>query len=536
MQADLHIRGGGFDQALVLLNGVRLSDPQTGHHLLNLPVDWSAVERIEVLKGPAARVFGQNAFAGAVNLVTQAPAQRQLRAGVGAGDFGLLNAELYAALPVGRLRQHVAASGAQSDGYRYNTDFKTWNVFYQAHLADRDGRGTWGLLADFNQRQFGANGFYGRLEFRDQYEALQTNLVALDYRRQVGNWTLKPRAYWRRNQDWYVFTRNNPPAFQNFHLSQVAGVELNASWHHRLGQTGLGLNPEFTALHSSRLGQRERTVVQVFAEHRMLFFNQKLDVTPGISLSHYSDFGWFAYPGLEAGYRLSPQWKVYANTGYTNRVPTFTDLYYVDAGSQGNPNLQPERALSSELGGRFSRRAFSLQVAVFQRVGNNLIDWAKDNDADKWQTRNFNQITTNGAEAHAEWAHPSLTSGARPWLRRWSLGYTWLDANVDDQVAFSRYALNHLRHQATALVEVKVWGPVTASLRGRYCDRVTNTPGVRGDYWVLDGKLAATVGRWTAFVDAQNLTNEVYGELRYSDTAVLTMPGRWARAGLQWHF
>ena len=53
VQADISMRGGTFDQVLILLNGVAISDPQTGHHTLNLPIDLNMVERVEILQGGA---------------------------------------------------------------------------------------------------------------------------------------------------------------------------------------------------------------------------------------------------------------------------------------------------------------------------------------------------------------------------------------------------------------------------------------------------------------------------------------------------
>ena len=70
-QADLYIRGGTFDQSLILIDGVKLDDPQTGHHSLNLLLPIEMIERVEIIKGPASRIYGQNAFTGAINLVTK---------------------------------------------------------------------------------------------------------------------------------------------------------------------------------------------------------------------------------------------------------------------------------------------------------------------------------------------------------------------------------------------------------------------------------------------------------------------------------
>lgn len=529
MQADLHIRGGGFDQALVLLNGVRLNDPQTGHHLLNLPIDWQAVEQIEVLKGPGARIFGQNAFAGAVNIITAAPAVRKLSVGFTGGDFRYQNAQLYAAIPIKNMRQHLALSAAKSDGYRYNTDFKTANAFYQAQWKALGG--DWDVVADYNQRQFGANGFYGRLEFKDQYEEIQTNLISVGYRRIAKNWVIKPRVFWRRNYDHYVFVRTNPAAFQNFHLSQVLSAELNTQWNNVLGVTGIGVNSDYTALYSNRLGQRTRTTQNAFVEHRFSAFRGRLDITPGIAFSYFSDFGAFAYPGIDVGFKLSQRWKVYANAGETWRVPTYTDLYYEDAGNKGNPDLKPERALSSEIGIKYLQPGLQLNAAVFQRVSTNSIDWTKAVETDKWVTQNFNHITVRGVDVSSEIYFPAFYAG-NPWLTRITLGYTGLDADLNVKVAFSKYTLNHLRHQITAGLEHRLTRRLHHNVRMRLCERYQISDS-KAFYSVVDNKIFYTGKRLTLFAEATNLLNAQYGEIRYAETQTLYMPGRWFRLGAQ---
>src|SRR5690606_34953561 len=89
VQADVSIRGGSFEQTLMLLNGIKLSDPQTGHHMMNIPLPLVNIDRVEVLKGPASRVFGQNAYAGAINVITELSDKRYARVQGYAGDFGM---------------------------------------------------------------------------------------------------------------------------------------------------------------------------------------------------------------------------------------------------------------------------------------------------------------------------------------------------------------------------------------------------------------------------------------------------------------
>jgi len=117
-----------------------------------------------------------------------------------------------------------------------------------------------------------------------------------------------------------------------------------------------------------------------------------------------------------------------------------------------------------------------------------------------------------------------------------NLAYTYLDAQISDAVPLSRYTLNHLRHQLNGGIDYRPMKSLGLHLRGRWCDRIVQDAAVKSDYFVADGKLSFARRRWSAFAEALNLFDAVYGELRYSDTAVLTMPGRWFRAGVEFRW
>lgn len=169
VQADASIRGSTFDQVLILINGIKISDPQTGHHSLNLPVDIENIERIEILKGPSARIYGQNAFAGAINIITKSPDDSYIKVQAQAGAYGLGGIRLAASMAKEKVKQYISASRDFSDGYQYNTDYVISNLFYQSEVPTTVGKVN--VMGGFTDRSFGANGFYASPANMDQYEA-----------------------------------------------------------------------------------------------------------------------------------------------------------------------------------------------------------------------------------------------------------------------------------------------------------------------------------------------------------------------------
>lgn len=516
VQADLSLRGSTFDQVLVLVNGVRLSDPQTGHHLLNLPLDPEQVERIEIMQGAGARIWGQNAFAGAINIVTRRPDGPALTAALRGGDHGLGGLSLSADLPAGGVKHRLSLARDFARGYRPNTDYDIASAWYQGEIDLRGG--SIRLMAGHTDRRFGANGFYANPAFAKQFEAVQTTLVAVDGRTEAGAWTLRPRAWWRRNQDEYLFDRYNPALYRNVHIGSSAGAELHARRATRLGSLGAGIEVGHVALRSNNLGAHQRVTAAAFLEHRFSLLDGRLDLTPGLSVSHFSDFGTRVFPGMDAGLRLGRGWKAFGSAGQTYRVPTFTDLHYSDPSNAGNPDLQPESAFSWEAGASYLRGNLRLQASWFERLGRDLIDWTRDADTLRWQPQNFRDLDMRGLDLSAEML---LRSGPLQAVR---IGYTRIDATFPTEgQTSSRYALNHLTHQATAGLRLG-HGALSLQVQGRYQERL----GGEGDL-LMDARLSARRGPFTAWVEATNLTDEAW-----TGANLVPMPGRWVRAGLRY--
>ena len=126
VQGDLYIRGGGFDQTWLLVDGMKMDDAQTGHHTLNMILPLYLIERIEVIKGPAARIFGQNAFNGAINIVTKEfeGDKRTVNLNLNElsyGSFEQKTISLSTKIIGEKVKSLISYSGNRSDGYRHNT-------------------------------------------------------------------------------------------------------------------------------------------------------------------------------------------------------------------------------------------------------------------------------------------------------------------------------------------------------------------------------------------------------------------------------
>ncbi len=516
VQADISLRGSSFEQVLILVNGVRMNDSQTGHNSMSVPFDLASVERIEVIKGPAARRFGQNAYAGVINIVTKPAAEDTATVSASGGDFGTYSLGLGTHMSTEKVAHFVQLNSSSSEGYRYNTDYKINNIFYQNQfrVASANVR----FQAGIQEKKFGANGFYATAAATDQYEETQASVVSLSADRKWDSWTFNSNIYWRRGQDIYEYVRGRPELYRNIHIGNNIGGEINTTLNSALGRTGLGVEIRKEFLASNNLGRRERFITQLFLEHHFSFFDDRMDIAPGISWSAYDREGNFLYPGVDVGYNLSPNHKIYGNAAKVSRIPTFTDLYYLSKTEAGNPFLQPEHAFSAEVGYRYHRNGLELKASGFLRDTDNSIDWVKASENELWRAENIGSIYTQGIELE-------LRQQLNSFVQSWSLGYTFLDSRAEKlESLWSRYIMENLKHQIVAKMENKLYKELSAQWVYRYNERVTT-----GSYHLLDLKLNWQYNDLQLFLLINNLTST-----RYTETFGVPMPGRWFQLGFNY--
>ncbi|MCG9881517.1 MAG: TonB-dependent receptor [Bacteroidia bacterium] len=514
-QADIQIRGGSFEQTLVLLNGVKFSDPQTGHHMLNLPISLLDIERIEILKGAAARVFGQNAYAGVVNIITKKAKGKNVTVQMAAGQNRLFEQLVSANLEGKHIQQRLSLNQISSDGYRTNTDFKNQQVFYQATKEFK--KSSLELNSGYLNKKMGANGFYSD-RFPWQYEEIETSFGMLSY--QYSGWlNLKSHVNYRRLHDRFQLKRDTPAFSQNLHLNEVLSGDISVGQKNALGAWNVGAEWRQESIRSNNLGNRTRVIYSAFAEQQIHW--KQWRVVPGLCLNNYSDFGMVLYPAIDIGF--SPKkWHFAAHVAQTFRVPTFTELYYTDGGksSIGNSELNPETALSWELNSRYQTTGWKANLAYFSRLGRQQIDWIKNAASDpSWLAVNLGNIHTEGVD-FAWQIKPNYYFKNMP-INSIQLGYCYTQISKPNSDYVSRYVFDYLRQQFSLNLQTKLYKALQANLRLRYEERV----GYQA-YWLCDAKLAWQKPKYQIFAEASNLFDE-----RYFEVGKVEMPGRWLRAG-----
>lgn len=534
-QADIRIDGGTFDQSLLLINGMKMTDPQTGHNLMNLPVSLNAIERIEILKGAAARKYGVNALNGAINIITTEAKATGLAAQIYSGSsfekdtsnqqlYGNLGIELQANIAGARTQQQLALSHSQSSGYRYNTAFKNDKILYQNKLKLGASRSL-DFLAGYVNNDFGANGFYAAPGDKESKENVQTFVAGAKAYLPINQvWTIRPQLSYRYNKDHYVFIRQKPEVYENVHETNVWDLELNNTLHTTIGTFGIGLEARQELINSNSLGKADRMNYGLYGEYS---FNKvsNLLVNIGAYANYNSVFGWELLPGLDAGYNLGTHYRIFLNAGTGQRLPTYTDLYYKGPSNIGNSQLRPEQARYVESGLKYQHAGVQASLSYFNRRTTAFIDWVKNDIAEPWQPQNFGMLKTQGLSLAADYNLARNTEALFCW--RAGLTYTYLQAKREQDEhsgKISQYALDNLRNQLigrlSVVIKKKFQIGVDAKLQQRF----------NYDHFILlDARIVAHFKAVDLFANCTNLSN-----VQYQEAGGVPMLGTWLSLGLKW--
>ncbi len=503
VQTDISIRGSAFSQVLVLVDGVRINDSQTGHHNSDFPVQLQDVERIEVLRGPGSSIYGADALGGIINIITRRNFERP-RASVAGGQNDFWEGSVSAGFRTGALEQSVSVTGNRSSGFEYDRDFRNISVSARTNIGSQSS-----FFVSHVNKEFGANNFYGPSPSK---EWTNQTLVSAEQRH---DWQSGSKAlfqeYYRTHGDRFLYDIRTPDLFESDHRTHSAGALVKVqSPLTNAGVITVGGEMGGDWITSNNLGDHSYGRASLFTELQW-GIGGTATVYPGLRIDYYSNFGSAVSPSLSASWWVHPRIRLRSSAGRAFRIPTFTELYYHDPNNQANPSLKPESAWSAELGTDFiPARKWLGSITLFARREQNVIDWIRATPAEKWHTANIRNLQTGGAEIDLERPIGSR-AGISAHYRRISV-----DAGVVDYI--SKYVLDYARDSWSAFIFFPV--PLSFEYRQTLNYKRRNNG---QDYWLLDGRLEHPVGHFIAGIDFTNLLNS-----RYQEVAGVDMPGRWA--------
>ena len=582
-QTDISIRGGTQDQIILLLNGINICDPQTGHNAMDLPVDLSDIIRIEVLEGPAGRIYGTSSLVGAINIVTdycgkwrstlgrllpkgrkkeesgkRSDSALQLRAE--GGSFGYANVGLKLSLSSCHfpLSSSISASYARSDGYSrsrtgsLNTDFSGSKAFYQGQYENEDIRLHWHLgIAD---KGWGSSTFWASPKWQadDQYEHTTKLYSAIQGNTKRGRLHLGGNIYWNQNRDRYEGYRGQPEKMPyNYNRTDVYGVSLSSyfDWNTH-NRTAFGAELRNEDLVSGNLGEPlqqthhisgtdrdytlgvNRTNISGYLEHNLLLRDFTLSAGFVAVKNTWSNMNMTVYPGIDISYRPTPHWTLHASYNTSLRMPSFTEMYYKLQGYSADPHLKPEEMRALEIGANGQWSMVNIQCSFWHHQGTDLIDWIMDTskgDEAVWQSVNHTKLNSIGFETSASLYLSLITHHLS--LLQVSYSYIHQDKEQESGIV-SQYALEYLRHKLVGNLRLPLTDRLSLNLNARWQDRVgsyTDFDGTVKDYspyFLLDTRLTWQEPKWKIYLEANNLL-----DTRYHDYGLVEQSGRWLIAG-----
>lgn len=568
VQTDISLRGGTFDQITILLNGINISSPHTGHLSADFPVSVDDIERIEILEGPSARVFGTQSFCGTINIVTvdADPSKNgysfasQGVVNTFVGDNGYYGANVSAAFShnagynnagnPNRFVHNISAGYVSDDGDVKNSSYSVSRVYYRGGYRANDVKAD--IQAGYSYKPFDANTFYGAAS-TDQWESNEHFLLSANAEISSGNFHFNPVIALDRRYDHYQWHKDSPKG-ENYHRCDVSTMGFNAWTNSSLGRSSIGVEMRSEQIFSTKLGEMldsakffptrgidaehsiqyshsaHRTNITVMLEHDFLLNNWTIALAAPAVYNSMLDYQWRWCPGVDISYRPNIYWKIYANANSAMRMPTFTDLYYSGANIIGTSDLDPEHAIDCSLGVRRRGQLLDAGVTLFASHKTDMIDWViyeSEPDGKTYRSGNF-EMDTRGGEADFSLRFKDVWPNA--FVTRVGAQYSYIDADIEhpQPIKASKYAQEYLRHKVAADIEVNPFKGFTLCAQYRYQYRVGegNDP-----YSLVDLAANYSFKRITLYTKVYNLFDEEYFDFSY-----IEQPGIRVMGGVKYRF
>ncbi len=544
-QADISIRGGSFDQTLILIDGIPFNDPQTGHHNTNLPIDLNDINSIEVIEGASARSLGINSFSGAINIITNNSKSNNINASVKFGENAFQKYSVSGKTYLDNFSIFASYNKNKCDGYIDNTDLNSQSIYSGIGWAANELSVVYKF--GYMDKKFGANSFYTPA-YPNQYEEVNSLFNALSFKK-IGDFNLDIAAYWRIHDDKFLLNRQIKDKF-NFHTGNLYGIDVKSYISSFIGKTAFGFSFKQQEIKSTVLGKKlsspekisgenayykysdSRSNIDFFIEQTYKYSN--FMISAGALFNINSDYDNHTVGGIDLSYKLDENFTLFSSLNQSLRLPTFTDLYYSDPLHKPNPNLKPEFGLNIELGTKLSFEKLTAQIAIFKMIGKDMIDWVMPLDSTKWEPANLTEIINNGISGSIKYfPNFELLSDINISSFRVEYLYQFPEKTKLDGLK-SKYAMNFLRHKINFAFDVMFFESLNLSINQSYSERL----GTYVDFKTKKSKDFAPVGLTDIKLNYKYHYFDFYVEMnnifdrKYMDISNLIQPGRWILAGI----
>jgi iron complex outermembrane receptor protein len=551
-QGDIVLRGGSFQQVLVLLDGVRLNDPNTGHFSGYIPIAPAEIDRIEILKGASSAIYGAEAVGGVIHIITRTYSSRaegadtvavQAQAAIGEYRYGAVQAGTFirkggTAFSAGLLSNN--ADGQPQRGTRGFFHNNTVSLSASQWMNDQ-----WKISARaaFDHRDFGAQNFYTTFASDTATEKIKSWWTQLQVQRVGKRDRLVMDLGYKHLVDQFAF---NKSSVANRSVSELVQAQVRDEIRFT-EKTGLTVGWQFI---SKKIASNDRGNHTVLQSGAFVVLNQQLGekwtVSPALRLEWNERSDVELIPQLNLSYH-SGNWQLRGSGGKTIRDGDFTERFnnynraLVTGGRIGNPDLNPERSWSYEFGADyFFNSRFKLAATYFQRFHEQLIDWTNTPYAEMPRKENLSptgayalakniaRVNTKGVELDGQFQQ-RFNEQQELWL---NAGLTWIESNSNEATP-SLYLSSHARWLMNLNAQYRL-GRYSLSLGALYKYRLAQeAPGIGAvldqDYFLLNAKFQAAVWKQhlRVFLQVDNVL-----DISYQDLLGSVMPGRWVMGGL----
>jgi len=494
-QVEIVFSGGTFEQTGIMLDGISVKDPQTGHYGFDLTVPLPMIETISVIKsGSAAK--GSGSFSGMIDMKTRS-ASDYIGMATSYGSYSTFYNYLGASRVIEGFGISAALENAVSAGYREGTDYYKNTAYLK--LEPLKGQN---IIASWSEKDIGAYDYYTPGRGFASREFIITRFLSVNSELMPG---LKINPYYRSHYDRYTLDNNRPSFYVNRHNTEMYGSDI--SYTAALGQSnefsaGYGLHRE--GMQSKSLGNRYAEKSEVFLGlYSEMIEDTRLNINLSAEKKHDREDMEFL-PSAALSYYIYEAVELRAAYSHSARYPVFTELYYNDSVSEGNPGLGPERAHDLKAGINIDLGAVKIALDKTNRFGMNIIDWGdfgKRNASNKviWQIKNIAKINTSGFSADMKFPLMFLDMAA---------SYAYLDSWRSEGYV-SKYGLNYVRHKlsGSAALDLNLASIKAECVYRDFTDRTRDYLGLDAS---ISGKITDTI-RLT--LRGENLLNRYFEEV-----------------------